>query len=200
MGGFLLEGKVVWKHIEAGKKIYNAYALCGHHFWAVKRSYWWPESDILSEWIIRANGGCLGLERRRRTWLGCDKRRWGVEQPLTRRFPNGGTQHCENSVIPAICREVHLEKWNISVPRGKETNIYRCFATEARNLNIDNRNKFKIPDSNKQNVLDWACIYILDIVSDFEFRISDFRCKAAVGIPLVAASEKGEAQIQLHFL
>lgn len=44
---------------------------------------------------IRAYGGCLGFERRRRTWLGCAKRREGAEQPVIRRYPNEETHFAE---------------------------------------------------------------------------------------------------------
>jgi hypothetical protein len=40
----------------------------------------------------RANGGCLGNQGRRRTWLRCDKLRGAAYWPI-RRSPNGATPH-----------------------------------------------------------------------------------------------------------
>ena len=49
---------------------------------------------------LRAYGGCLGFEKRWRTWRACDKRRGGGEQPLIRRCPNGETPLPENGIDP----------------------------------------------------------------------------------------------------
>src|SRR5438067_9882240 len=40
----------------------------------------------------RANGGCLGKQGRRRTWLRCEKLRGAAYRPI-RRSPNGATPH-----------------------------------------------------------------------------------------------------------
>lgn len=77
--------------------------------------------------LLRAVGGCLGIERRRRT------RKPAIssgesEKAVTRRFPNGGIQWDETLTILNWIhrlRKRHLPKWHISVGRGKE--IYKRF-------------------------------------------------------------------------
>ena len=55
---------------------------------------------------------------------GCDKLRWGAEQPLTRRCPNGETQLALQQVTAALqgADGDNLANWNILVARGKENN------------------------------------------------------------------------------
>src|SRR5260370_34120873 len=67
----------------------------------------------------RANGGCLGNQGRRRTWLRCDKLRGAAYRPM-RRSPNGATPHRYGWVLPRMRERQVGELKHLSTPKKRD--------------------------------------------------------------------------------